>query len=108
MLDFFGTFLVLAALFVLLLFVCIIFFIIKIIKYFADRKKREDSEQAVLNTADAIIYYMESKNITHTEELLKYVNIPKHMKLTEEDNEVFIYYNKLKYNVNKCRFIINF
>ena len=108
MLEFFGSFFVIIILFILTLFGCIIFFIVKIIKYFADKKKREDSEQAVLNTADSLLYYMENKNITQIEELIKQINMPKHMKITEENNEVFIYYRNLKYNVNKGRFIINF
>jgi len=107
-LEFFGSFFVIIILFILTLFGCIIFFIVKIIKFFVDKKKREDNEQAILSTADALIYYKENKNTSNIEELLKYINIPKHMKLTEESNEIFIYYKKLKYNIDKGRFIVNF
>lgn len=108
MLDFYGSFMIFTILAVLSFAGCIIFFIVKIIKFFVDKKKREDNEQAILSTADALIYYKENKNTSNIEELLKYINIPKHMKLTEESNEIFIYYKKLKYNIDKGRFIVNF
>jgi len=106
MLDFYGSFMIFTILAVLSFAGCIIFFIVKIINVFYDRKKREENERIVQNTADSLLYYKEKKNIAVLEELVKQVNIPKHMIVKEENGEIVILYKKLSYNVNKGRFIV--
>ena len=106
MVDFYSSFLFFIILAIILIFVCIIFFISKIIKRIIDVKKREKSERAILDTADMIICYQEDKNIENTEELSKNINIPKNMKIIKENDEIIIKYNNLVYNVSLGRFIL--
>jgi ABC-type bacteriocin/lantibiotic exporter with double-glycine peptidase domain len=106
MVDFYSSFLFFIILAIILIFVCIIFFISKIIKRIIDVKKREKSEREILNAADMIICYQGDKNIENMEELTKNINIPKNMKITKENDEIIIKYNNLVYNVSLGRFIL--
>ena len=106
MVDFYSSFLFFIILAIILIFVCIIFFISKIIKRIIDVKKREKSERAILNAADMIIYCQENKNIKNTGELAKHINVPKNMKIIKENDEIVIRYNSLVYNVDSGRFIL--
>jgi len=104
MVDFFGSFLVLAALVVLLIAVCSIYFITKIIIRITDGEKRKASEQLIQKNAEIMLQYIEEKNINSTEEMLKLIVLPKKMTIIKEDNNFFIKYNNLTYNVNTGRF----
>ncbi|MCL2763940.1 MAG: hypothetical protein FWD40_01510 [Treponema sp.] len=86
----------------------VIFAVYTIIRNIIKNMKREKYEQEIIKVADAIIYYRENKDIKEMEKLQEYINIPKTMKITEENNEVKISYMNLIYNVEKGRFIINF
>ena len=97
--------------------VCLVMFLLlKIIKHKVDKERRKIFEQRVLNVADKIMFYRENKNINideyiteyineNTENLKKYIDMPKKMNLTNENEEIFIKYKKLIFNVNTGRFI---
>ncbi|MCL2801930.1 MAG: hypothetical protein FWD28_09265 [Treponema sp.] len=104
MLDFFSSFAVLVVLFVLLLAGCFVFLITKIILSVINTEKRKANEQLIYNTADSINHLIEVKNINNAEELSKLVNLPKKMTLTKEENDFYIKYKNLTYNVNTGRF----
>jgi uncharacterized membrane protein YvbJ len=104
---FFESFAVIIVLVVIVIVCSIIYAVFSLFKSAFSKRKREKQEQEVLKIADTVSYYQENKNLERVEHLLRYVNLPKNMKMTEEDDEIILTYFNLKYNVNKGRFILN-
>ncbi|MCL2759194.1 MAG: hypothetical protein FWD22_03190 [Treponema sp.] len=106
MVDFYGSFLVIIGLAVFLVLAGIVYFIAKIIIKFIDDSKRSENEQLIMKVADVIVGLQKSNKNINKEELVKKVNMPKKMELSGGNNEFFIKYKKMTYNVNKGRFVL--
>ena len=104
--DFFGSFLVITLLVVLIVLGSIIYFFILIFRKIFNKIKAEKNEKKILAIADTIYFYQENKNTKDPEEILKNINIPKKMRITKENNEIFIEYKNLTYSLDKGRFIL--
>ena len=108
MVDFLGTFLVLAALVVLLITGFFVYFVAKIIIGVINKEKRKADEILVLENADTICQYLEEKKISNIEELLGCIDLPKKMTLEKENNDFIIKYKELVYSINTGRFKVDF
>jgi len=107
MIDFFGSFVIIIFLAMILFAGCTFFFIAKIFFVFFNKRKREKIEQIIQSIADELVYYKENKNIDQTSEILKNIKTPKYMIIAEEGSELSIKYKNLVYSVNKGRFVVD-
>ena len=105
---FYQSFVVIILLVVLVTVISIFYAIAMIIKKIYKAGKFEKAQQEILKAADSIFIYQEQnniKNIVNIEDLYKHIKIPKKMKLIKENDELFIKYFNLTYNLNKGRYL---
>ena len=106
MVDFFSSFSVLILLVVVLIVASFVYFVFKIVQNIIEKNIRKNNEETVLNIADAVNLYKESKSIDDLDELIKNVKIPKKMKISRINDEIIIIFKNLTYNVSIGRFIV--
>ena len=98
---FIQSYLVIIILVILIIAFSILGFFVILIKKIYKTAKRKKNIQEIYKIAD-LIYSLQQENI---QDLYSRIKMPKKMKLSKENDELFIHYEQLTYNVNKGRYI---